>query len=1229
MATIVQISATTVQAGVTYTYVNVRFTLDVEVADPFAFIQEPTTTAAILAAAGLPADYVFDNASLQNRTGLTFTFVVRYAYPPTAPAIGPRGPAGLTGSAGPQGIQGLQGLPGPTGPAGIGAVGATGPAGPAGVAGPTGAALTGPTGPAGPPGVGAQNVLLSGAVGVGQALVLNPGTPGTVRAGTGPFLGVAKNAGGTGASSPMLFNTLVDPAVHNLGAGPACAVGTTVTGVPVRVTDPTCVSGLNYLGRCDTSGTYYVAPWTATVYDIRDYGAVPDFNGSITGVGCTDALPAFQAVFQAGMLDPQYALNTPTKMGQDIYVAGSYWVSGTIHVYHRVNIRGAGQSDENKGPGTALNFPKDCNGIEFASGYTFPSPETGWYTTSGYSSLRDMLVRCVDPATTIGHGIVMPGPHELYDVNCINFAWNAFEMSADTGLLTGNGSITLLRGCRAAGGRHGFHLYGGDANVIMLDHCGSQGCRGWGIMDESGLGGTVISHHGEGALGEIDNLYGAIDTGSSILYVIDLTPGCSDGTSNVHNLPIAYCGGFGIQVSQGQLIKVAGASPVGSIGAVAITAIASSQTFNRPSGSWVSDGFVVGDVIRSTGMAVGTNSWRWNITNVTALAITVESVEGPDQFVLADETAAVGACAITGVSRVTGNAFSTTIKAALLNIVVTADAAGKTLTRASGNWITDGFAIGNYVRVHGFTNPTNNGLFRRVTNVTATVLTFAGDTLADEVGVSGAVTVYCTPITLETAAISTVSNVAVTGGYSVDGRGHDYRCKGATGTEGSTSRATSTTFISCYSEFAINDIWEPATVICGILSSFPMFSPSCLVMGSNGFQNNFPVTIRNNLGLHPVATVLGSYQAEQKFMTFSVPEDSEGGTHWDFIYLDTGWISLNISASSSFNLMHLPNPARVGATENAIFFENGVQLGTLNDHRRVSAALSPPVSETCRKGDYLRNMAPTILTNPNVFGGAEYKITGWTCMQDGAPGLPGFWSADPILHLYDPPFDPATLSLTLWVQSSYTGQPWVGKASGGSSGSHNLGASSSPPLVGAPVAMRTPADFGTGGYFLTSLGVANNQIFSAGAGTYCVLFYATTAPAISGSANYARGTFFTDGNAETTFGFGDIGLSMCIYAAGYVDHSVACATGAWHLAQFQWNGTNMRIRIDGGAWSDKPCGPWTPLSPLAFQLGISYGNVYPYGGLVLEEIASNTALSDTDLDNYRSYLNYRYAGVNV
>ncbi|MCE7028476.1 phage tail tube protein [Jiella avicenniae] len=75
------------------------------------------------------------------------------------------------------------------------------------------------------------------------------------------------------------------------------------------------------------------------------------------------------------------------------------------------------------------------------------------------------------------------------------------------------------------------------------------------------------------------------------------------------------------------------------------------------------------------------------------------------------------------VEAVFWGAFDTPL--ALTGLSLTADSSAKTITRASGSWITDGVRVGDVVRFTGFTTTANNSRNFRVVGLTATVITVA------------------------------------------------------------------------------------------------------------------------------------------------------------------------------------------------------------------------------------------------------------------------------------------------------------------------------------------------------------------------------------------------------------------------------------------------------------------------------------------------------------------------
>lgn len=125
-----------------------------------------------------------------------------------------------------------------------------------------------------------------------------------------------------------------------------------------------------------------------------------------------------------------------------------------------------------------------------------------------------------------------------------------------------------------------------------------------------------------------------------------------------------------------------------------LTYAATGHTITRAAGSWITDGYAIGDVVSSAG-TVSNNGTHGAATGVSATVLTFASG-------LVNET--ITTATITGR---TGLVFA---------------ASGNTATRNVGSWVGEGFAIGQSVLFAGTTS--NNGT-KVLTGVSATVLTFA------------------------------------------------------------------------------------------------------------------------------------------------------------------------------------------------------------------------------------------------------------------------------------------------------------------------------------------------------------------------------------------------------------------------------------------------------------------------------------------------------------------------
>lgn len=135
-------------------------------------------------------------------------------------------------------------------------------------------------------------------------------------------------------------------------------------------------------------------------------------------------------------------------------------------------------------------------------------------------------------------------------------------------------------------------------------------------------------------------------------------------------------------------------------GSPSLTFALSGETCTRSTGSFITDGFAVGDEVTFSGSA--SNNISAKITVLTATVLTIASGfanEGP----------------VSNVAMVGSNSLTF--------------AAGDTVTRSGGSWLNDGFAVGDSVT---FSGTASNNVTAIITTLTATVLTASATTFAAE-----------------------------------------------------------------------------------------------------------------------------------------------------------------------------------------------------------------------------------------------------------------------------------------------------------------------------------------------------------------------------------------------------------------------------------------------------------------------------------------------------------------
>lgn len=139
------------------------------------------------------------------------------------------------------------------------------------------------------------------------------------------------------------------------------------------------------------------------------------------------------------------------------------------------------------------------------------------------------------------------------------------------------------------------------------------------------------------------------------------------------------------------------------------------DTITRSAGSWITDGFAVGDTITVTLSA--SNNVTGPIASLSATVITLGTTDLAAEGPVANVT-------VVGTPTLT---------------FAEVGATGDTLTRSRGSWLADGFRIGDLVTIAGSAS-NNLTASAGLVNVTATVLTFGTTDLAAEVIGSFAVT---------------------------------------------------------------------------------------------------------------------------------------------------------------------------------------------------------------------------------------------------------------------------------------------------------------------------------------------------------------------------------------------------------------------------------------------------------------------------------------------------------
>lgn len=222
-------------------------------------------------------------------------------------------------------------------------------------------------------------------------------------------------------------------------------------------------------------------------------------------------------------------------------------------------------------------------------------------------------------------------------------------------------------------------------------------------------------------------------------------------------------------------------------------------------------------------------------------------------------------------------------------------------------------------------------------------------------------------------------------------------------------------------------------------------------------------------------------------------------------------------------------------------------------------------------------------------------------------------------------FDPSSLSLTGWWRASYTGSPWVGTASAGSSGSHDLSEATNPPSTGSAQNGFTPADFdGTNDQLANANAIST--FISASAWFIWSVFW-VDAINTNGVNNWFNDSIINDSSSFWGLYLANAPSNKIIVhqwdtAPKSNEHTIS--TGTYNLICARYDGTNLRSKLNSGSILSTASGNISDISGTV-KVGRDAAGLSLMDGRILEIGIINSAESDSRFDDIISYVNNYYA----
>ena len=236
----------------------------------------------------------------------------------------------------------------------------------------------------------------------------------------------------------------------------------------------------------------------------------------------------------------------------------------------------------------------------------------------------------------------------------------------------------------------------------------------------------------------------------------------------------------------------------------------------------------------------------------------------------------------------------------------------------------------------------------------------------------------------------------------------------------------------------------------------------------------------------------------------------------------------------------------------------------------------------------------------------------------------GFGGGSALLGDPMAPVDAMSMSLYLLSGSAYSAGTWTGRASAGTSGTHNATTDGSNPTVGASQNGIATVSFTAASSQRLVLSSTINAYVSAAAWGACALVNLTseTSDATSYYDNAClladTGSFFSCGVRSTGPRHG-----VTQFGGTGVTAKTTFANGGWQLLQWKYDGTNLKARTNSGSWVS---GAETSIAVMTGTgvIGCNYNKTVFVNGLMAALLAWTTTPSDGDFDTVKSALNLRY-----